>query len=199
MSDENNDEFLILTERLELRELKSDDSTDLDFIVTLLNEPSFLRFIGDRGVRSRDDAVKYIANGPNQMMKQHRFALLRVALRSDTQRPIGLCGVLKRDALEFPDIGFAFLPAYWSQGYAFEAAQAAIQDVRARLPAEVRRILAIASADNVASIRLLTKLGFIRQSTIKLTPEATDTVELFANDPPAAPVDTASQLTSHSV
>lgn len=194
-----NDEFVILTDRLELRELNSTDSTDLDFIVALLNEPSFLRFIGDRGVRSRDDAIKYILNGPNHMMQQHRFALLRVALRSDIQRPIGLCGVLKRDALELPDIGFAFLPAYWSQGYAFEAAQAAIHDVRARLPATVSRILAIASPDNVASIRLLTKLGFIRQSTIKLTPEATDTVELFANDA-AAPDDAAaaSQLAPDS-
>jgi ribosomal-protein-alanine N-acetyltransferase len=169
----------ILTDRLQLTQLTD---VDADFIVELLNSPAFLRFIGDRGVRSHADALVYIANGPRHMMQEHGFALLRVALRTDAGQPLGICGVLKRDALDLPDVGFAFLPQFWSQGYAFEAADAAIRDARQRVPG-LARVLAIASPDNEASIRLLKKLGFTHQQTMKLTPTATDEVELFANDP----------------
>lgn len=183
----------IETDRLQLTELTD---ADADFIVALLNSPAFLRFIGDRGVKSRADALQYIANGPRHMMQAHGFALLRVALRSDPAQPLGICGVLKRDALDLPDVGFAFLPQFWAQGYAFEATAAAMRDARQRVPG-LTRLLAIASPDNEASIRLLKKLGFTHQQTMKLTPTATDEVELFAHEPPSPPpVATQSELGS---
>src|SRR2546429_7874449 len=94
------------TKRLNLRWLDVDDA---DFIVELLNDPSFIRFIGDKGVRSLDDARNYILNGPVASYEQFGFGLYATDLK-ETHVPIGICGILKRDTLPHPDIGFAFLP-----------------------------------------------------------------------------------------
>lgn len=164
------------TARLALTELSD---ADAEFIRGLLNEPSFLRYIGDRGVRNVDDAKRYIQDGPAAMYSKYGFGLLRVGLKPDGT-PIGICGVLKRDALPEPDLGFSLLPAYWSQGYAFEAADAVVGDVRCRLG--LGRILAITSPDNDASIRLLGKLGFRFERMMRLAEDAGE-VRLFANEP----------------
>jgi RimJ/RimL family protein N-acetyltransferase len=111
---------VIETERLLLRKLSLDDA---GFIVELLNEPSFLQFIGDKGVRSLDDARAYIQQGPMAMYEQHGFGLFLTALKEGNE-PIGMCGLIKRESLPDVDIGFAFLPAFWSRGYALEAATA---------------------------------------------------------------------------
>src|SRR5262249_38684677 len=105
------------TARLRLRDLAP---ADAPFILTLLNEPSFIRNIGDRGVRTLDAARAYIENGPVASYARHGFGLYLVELLA-SGAPIGICGILKRDALPDPDLGFAFLPAYWKQGYAFES------------------------------------------------------------------------------
>jgi len=139
------------TERLSLRKLTVDDA---EFILALLNEPSFLRYIGDKKVRSLDDARQYILNGPVASYERHGFGLNCVELR-ESHTPIGMCGLLKREELPDPDIGFALLPDFWNQGFAFEAAEAVLKDAR-NLP----RILAITSLDNEASISLLQRLGF---------------------------------------
>ena len=139
------------TERLSLRKLTVDDA---EFILALLNEPSFLRYIGDKKVRSLDDARQYILNGPVASYERHGFGLNCVELR-ESHTPIGMCGLLKREELSDPDIGFALLPDFWNQGFAFEAAEAVLKDAR-NLP----RILAITSLDNEASISLLQRLGF---------------------------------------
>jgi len=139
------------TERLSLRKLTVDDA---EFILALLNEPSFLRYIGDKKVRSLDDARQYILNGPVASYERHGFGLNCVELR-ESHTPIGMCGLLKREELPDPDIGFALLPDFWNQGFAFEAAEAVLKDAR-NLP----RILAITSLDNEASINLLQRLGF---------------------------------------
>lgn len=152
---------------------------DAGFICGLLNEPSFLRYIGDRGVRTVEDASRYIREGPAAMYAKYGYGLLRVGLRPGGT-PIGICGVLKRDALPEPDLGFSLLPAYWSQGYAFEAADAVMQHARARL--RLGRILAITSPDNEASIRLLGKLGFRFERMMRLTGDAGE-VRLFVNEP----------------
>ena len=159
------------TERLLLRRMTVDDA---EFILTLLNEPSFLRYIGDKQVRNLEDARQYILNGPVASYERHGFGLLLVALR-DSQTPIGMCGLLKRDELPDPDIGFALLPDFWSKGFAFEAAEAVLND--ARLP----RILAITSLENEASIGLLQKLGFRFEKLTKLTDEG-EQLRLFVRE-----------------
>lgn len=152
---------------------------DAEFIHEVLNEPSFLQYIGDRGVRSLDDARRYIREGPVAGYERYGYGLLRVALRTDGT-PIGICGVLRRDALPEPDLGFSLLPAYWSQGYALEAAAAVMRDARRRLG--LGRVLAITSPDNDPSIRLLGRLGFRFERMMRLAEDAAE-VRLFVNEP----------------
>jgi RimJ/RimL family protein N-acetyltransferase len=146
--------IVLETERLILRHFNTDDAP---FILTLLNEPAFLRYIGDKKVRTLDDARQYILNGPRASYERHGFGLCQVELKH-AHAPIGMCGLLKRDELPDPDIGFAFLPDYRNKGFAFEAAAAVLKDARERL--KLNRILAIVNPDNDASIKLLQKLGF---------------------------------------
>jgi len=164
------------TERLVLKQLAD---CDADFIRGLLNEPSFLRYIGDRGVRTTDDARRYIQDGPVASYARYGFGLLRVALKAgDT--PIGICGVLKRDTLPEPDLGISLLPAWWSKGYAHEAASAVMD--HARGPLSLGRILAITSVDNESSIKLLGKLGFRFERMIRLGDDSKE-LRLFASEP----------------
>lgn len=158
------------TERLFLRGLVVSDAP---FILTLLNEPSFLRFIGDKKVRTIQDAEQYILNGPVASYERHGFGLCLVELKQ-THTPIGICGLLKRDELPDPDIGFAFLPDFWNKGFAFESSAAVLKDARDRLNLE--RILAITNQDNEPSIKLLQKLGLQIERVIKMS---TDSTELF--------------------
>lgn len=150
---------------------------DAPFILALVNDPDWLRYIGDRQVRSLEDARAYIAKGPAAMHARHGHSLLLVALHDGT--PIGLCGLLRRDTLEQPDLGFAFLPQYRGQGYALEAAAATLADGRDRLG--LRRILAITAPDNTASGRLLEKLG-LRCAGLRLLPGETREVKLYSVD-----------------
>ena len=164
---------LLETPRLELRRLTEDDAP---FILELLNEPSFIRNIGDRGVRTIDEARGYIAQGPIASYARFGFGLYLVEL-TPPRTPIGICGILKRDELPDPDIGFAFLPAHWSKGYAREAAEAVKAYARDTLAQP--RLLAIVSPSNDSSIRLLEKLGFAFTSLMRLTPEAEE-LKLYA-------------------
>ena len=152
------------TPRLTLRELQMSDA---EFVLELLNEPSFKKFIGDKRVRNIAEAELYIANGPGASYARHDFGLLLVHLRDAVATPIGICGLLQRDTLAHPDIGFAYLPAFWGCGYGFEAASAVLQDARERLRLE--QLLGLTSPENVASIRLLEKLGLHFERVIHLT------------------------------
>ena len=160
------------TERLLLRPITVDDA---EFILALLNEPSFLRYIGDKQVRNVEDARQYILNGPIASYERHGLGLLLVELR-DSHTRIGMCGLLKRDELPEPDIGFALMPDFWNKGFAFEAAQAVLQDARDRLI--LQRILAITSLDNDASIKLLERLGFKFDRVTRLAPDREE-IKLF--------------------
>jgi len=160
------------TERLMLRAFTADDA---EFILTLLNEPSFLQYIGDKKVRNLDDARQYILNGPVASYEKHGFGLCLVELK-EPHTPIGMCGLLKRDELPDPDIGFALLPDFWNKGFAFEASTAVLNDARERL--NLQRILAITSVDNHASINLLQRLGFRFEGLRKLAPDR-EPVKLF--------------------
>lgn len=155
------------TARLKLREFVVDDA---EFVLGLLNEPSFIEFIGDRGVRTRHDAERYLQEGPIASYRKHGHGLMRVSLR-DGDVPIGMCGLVKRDTLPDPDIGFALLPAFWNQGYVTEAAQAAMQHGREALG--MRVILGITTPGNVRSIAVLQKLGlsFLEEKPLGDRPE----------------------------
>lgn len=166
---------ILETERLVIRKLSADDA---EFIVELLNQPSFLRYIGDKGVRNNVDAVQYIQTGPLASYERFGFGLYLVELK-ETGVPIGICGLLKRDSLPDVDVGFAFLPAYWSQGYALESAAAVMNYGKEVLG--LRRIVAITSPDNDASIRLLEKLGLRFEGMIKLSSDQSE-VRLFGSD-----------------
>jgi RimJ/RimL family protein N-acetyltransferase len=160
------------TQRLFLRPFTVDDA---QFVLTLLNEPSFIRYIGDKQVRNLDDARQYLLNGPIASYEHHGFGLCLVELR-ESRTPVGMCGLLKREELPDPDIGFAFLPDVWNQGFGFEAATAVLHDARERL--ELDRVLAITSLDNEASIKLLERLGFRFERVTKLL-ASSEQVKLF--------------------
>jgi len=145
---------MLETTRLSLRLFAPDDAP---FILRLLNEPSFLQHIGDKGVRDLEGAQGYLTNGPLASYARHGHGLMAVVLKA-TGEPIGMCGLLKRDNLDHPDLGYAFLPEFWSKGYAMEAAKATL-DHGAKVLG-FRTILAIVSQGNAASIKLLEKLGF---------------------------------------
>lgn len=161
------------TERLALRRLEPGDA---EFILELLNDPSFLRFIGDKGVRNLDDARRYIANGPVASYERFGFGLYLTALKEGGV-PIGICGLLKRDSLDDVDVGFAFLPRYWSKGYALEAASAVMAYGRESLG--LKRIVAVVSPGNDASIRLLLKLGLKLERMVRLEGEGPE-LQLFS-------------------
>jgi len=167
--------IVLETARLTLRHLSIGDA---EFILRLLNEPSFLRYIGDKGVRNLDDARQYILNGPVASYERNGFGLYLVELKDDGT-PIGISGLVKRDTLPEPDIGFAFLPAYWSQGYAVESAAAVMTYAREVLG--LTRIAAITSPDNNASEKLLGKIGLRFERMIKLSDDG-DEAKLFASE-----------------
>ena len=162
------------TERTTLREVCADDA---EFILDLLNQPSFIKYIGDRNVRSVAGAVEYIESRFASSYRQFGFGMWAVELK-ETETPIGICGFVKRDSLPDADIGFAFLPQFEKKGYAFESAAAAMKYGRDVLG--LKRVLAITSQDNESSGRLLEKLNFKFESLIILLPDAEE-LKLFSS------------------
>jgi RimJ/RimL family protein N-acetyltransferase len=144
----------------------------------LLNEPSWLRCIGDRGVKSVADARNYILNGPIASYEKHGFGFYIVELKQ-TGIQLGICGLAKRDFLDDVDIGYAFLPQFWGQGYAFEAARAVLLYAQNELG--LKRIVATTRTENTSSARLLGKLGLHLQQMIKSS-DGTRELQLFAMD-----------------
>lgn len=140
------------------------DASDSALIVELLNQPSWIRFIGDKGVRTHEDALRYLERGPIAMYRSAGYGLFAVEL-NETRERMGMCGLIKRDTLTDVDLGFAFLPSFWRRGYAFEAATAVLSYGRQAL--SLRRIVAIVSKDNDRSRTLLERLGFRLESVMK--------------------------------
>ena len=164
--------MILSTARLSIRELVEGDAA---FIVQLLNDPAFLQYIGDKGVRTLEDARDYINSGPRAMYAEFGFGLWVVQLPDET--PIGLCGLLKRPVLDDVDLGFAMLPKFRRAGYTFEAASAVMAYARDTL--RLDRVVAIVNPDNDASARLLERLGFSFEETRTVFPDA-QPVKLFA-------------------
>ena len=160
------------TARLTLRELEHRDDR---FILELLNEPGFLRYIGDKGVRSAADARLYLDQGPRDSYARHGFGLYAACLPDGT--PVGMCGLVQRDGLDHADLGFAFLERFWGQGYAAESARAVLAEAFSTL--RLPRVVAITSLDNEASIAVLTKVGFTFERLIRLR-EVGEPVRLFS-------------------
>jgi len=165
--------MILETDRLQLRLLSLDDA---EFILRLLNEPSFIQNIGDRGVRTIDDARAYILKGPVASYEKFGFGLWMVETRSEAA-PVGICGLLKRDVLEDVDIGYALLPEFWSQGYALESASAVMSYASEKLG--LKRVVAVTNSDNKSSIRLLEKMGFKYERMVRLS-EGAPEIKLFA-------------------
>jgi [ribosomal protein S5]-alanine N-acetyltransferase len=164
---------VIKTSRLDLREL---DFGDAEFILQLLNEAAFIRFIGDKGVRTLSEARDYIQQGPVDSYARNGFGLYAACLRDGT--PIGICGLVKREGLNAPDVGFAFLSRYWSLGYAVESAAAVLAHARETL--RIKRIVAITSPDNESSIAVLEKIGMKFERMIRLVDHSPE-LKLFGS------------------
>ena len=160
------------TDRLILRPMKEEDA---EFILELLNEPSFIQNIGDRNVRTMDDARSYIVNGPVASYTKNGFGLYLVVLK-ETNETIGICGLIKRDGLEDVDIGYALLPRFWSKGYAVEAARTT--KAYAKDVIGLKRIVAIVDPLNEGSIRVLEKIGLHYEKMVRLSANDID-LKLF--------------------
>ncbi len=169
---------MIVTEtaRTRLREITVDDAP---FICALLNEPSFLRYIGDRSVRTPDDAAQFIESRYRQSYVDHGYGLYVIESREDAT-PFGICGFVRRAALPHADLGFALLSPYEGQGYASEAAAAVLTHGRDVLG--LTRVLAIAQADNSRSHALLLRIGFARDGVITMPGEDVP-LALFSHEP----------------
>lgn len=163
------------TERLILRHLTVEDS---EFILELLNDPSWLRFIGDKGIRTIEAARDYILKSLVAMYERLGFGLYLTELKGDGI-PIGICGLIKRDSLEDVDLGFAFLPKFRGEGYAYESASAVM--AYGKRTFGLNRLAAITSPDNYISARLLEKLGFNFERMVKLSDDSAE-IKLFTID-----------------
>jgi len=161
------------TSRLRIRHLTAADAA---FTCKLLNEPSFIENIADRGVRSELDALHYLADGPIKSYQQHGYGLFIVE-QCSTAEPIGFCGLLFRDFLQETDIGFALLPKFCGQGYAFEAASAVMHFGYSSL--KLKRIVGLTSAGNTSSIKLLSRLGLRFEKMVKMQPSE-EYVQLYS-------------------
>lgn len=170
----------ITTARLTLREFVP---ADADFVHALMNSPGWLQFIGDRQIRSTEDARRYLEAGPIASYARHGFGLLQVLTRDAATR-VGMCGLLQRDSLEEVELGFAFLPAHAGRGYATEAARAVLADARERLG--LCRVAAVVQPDNAASFRVLAKLGFHFERQVQLAAGA-PALHLLLCERPATP------------
>ena len=162
------------TNRLALRQFTLDDAA---LMLAVLSDPDFIRYVGDRGVRTLDAARAYLSNRVTPSYAQNGFGMYVVARRSDGEM-VGICGLVKRPGLADVDIGYAILPAHRGQGYARESASAVLDLAHGTFGLE--RVVAIVNPDNAESIRLLEDLGMIREGTVRLTPDAPELV-LYAH------------------
>ena len=152
----------ILTERLSLTSLKARDAA---FLLALINTPSWIKYIGDRQVHSLMAAKAYLKKGSMQHEKDHGFGMRKMTLTA-TGQPIGICGIVRREGLPLPDLGFALLPEHEGHGYAFEAARSVLA-VDAHIW-NITEVSAITTLENDRSIALLHRLGFIQEGDIQL-------------------------------
>ncbi len=153
---------IIETQRLNLRLL---NKTDVKMIFKLLNEPTFIENIGDKGIKNLHDALNYIEQGPLAMYQELGFCLYCCQLKG-VEKTIGISGLIKRDGIDYPEVGFAFLQEYCHQGFGYESANVVLTYAKEKL--NIKLLNAICNPSNIGSINLLHKLGFTYQGNIKL-------------------------------
>lgn len=163
------------TDRLVLRYFHADD---VEFVVRLLNEPSFIEHIGDKGVRTAEEANQYLLDGPLDSYERFGYGLNMVELK-ETGEPIGMCGLVRRENLDDADIGYAFLEKHWSKGYARESAEAVLNHARETFG--LGRIVAIVTPENHSSIKLLEKIGLKFQRAIRMSDDDVE-LKFFVSD-----------------
>lgn len=168
--------MILETDRLQLCKITPND---VEFIFELLNTPTWLQYIGDKGIKTLADARDYIITGPMASYNKHDFGLWLVKLKQE-QIPIGMCGLIKRDYLENVDIGFALLPQYTGKGYAYEAAKATLDYAQTNLA--LKKIVAFTNTDNEHSISLLKKIGLSFDKMITI-PNDSKELMLFSTSP----------------
>lgn len=151
---------ILETSRLIIEEAVLEDAP---FIFKLLNSPNWIEYIGNRGIKDQDDAKAYIRDSLIGSYRSNGFGLYKVSLKSN-ESPIGICGLLQRDFLDHPDIGFATLPEFEGQGYTFEAAHAIVDHSIEKMGYST--ILAITSPKNIKSQNLLSKLGLTKVDSL---------------------------------
>ncbi|MEL7058455.1 MAG: GNAT family N-acetyltransferase [Acidobacteriota bacterium] len=173
---------MLETDRLRIRRLTA---ADADFLLELLNDPDFLRQIGDRGVRRYEQAIRYVIDGPDAMFERHGVGLMAVVEKA-SGASVGICGLLRRAELEGFDLGFAFLAAARGRGYATEASRRVLDDAISRLDLGPS-VLAITAPGNDASARVLSKLGFVARGRRSLHDEGEE-IELYALELPSGSV-----------
>jgi [ribosomal protein S5]-alanine N-acetyltransferase len=156
-------EIVIETERLILRKFTVDDAA---FMLEMLNTPTWLRFIGDRNVRTLEEAENYLLNGNIRSYREYGFGFYIVVIK-ETQESIGICGIVKREGLEDVDIGFAFFQQFMGNGYGYESAAAVLNYALNDL--KIKRIVAIVDPENVVSIGLIKKIGLQFEKMIQLS------------------------------
>jgi RimJ/RimL family protein N-acetyltransferase len=154
---------VLQTVRLTVRHF---NRADAPFILELLNEPSWVQYIGDKAIKTLGDAERYIENGPVTMYSRLGFGLYLVELTGSGES-LGMCGLIKRDSLQDVDLGFAFLSRFWGHGYAYESAAAVLS--HAKMPLGLDRVVAITLPTNQAASKLLRKLGFTLERMIAAT------------------------------
>jgi RimJ/RimL family protein N-acetyltransferase len=156
--------YILHTERLHMRQLTE---ADAPFMHRMMNSEGWLQFIGDRHIRTHDDAAAYLRNVYIPHYATHGFGFYVVSLIGNDE-PLGLCGLIKRDGLEDVDIGFAFLPEYQGKGYAFEAAKEVLNFAATK---GITNVVAITTPDNETSISLLKKIGLAQHKSIEMNGE----------------------------
>ena len=172
MSDDGNE---LVTRRLHLRWMTA---ADAGLLLAIWNDPAFMLHVGDRGVRTLEEAVEAFHEGPGQLYRDYGYGPYRVALK-ETDEAIEICGIFRREGLPDPDIGFAFLPAFVGKGFGGEAARAVVSHARDALG--FRRLTAIVSPGNLASIGLIEKLGLRFERMMRMPGTDTDS-SLYAID-----------------
>lgn len=138
---------------------------DAPFFVELMNTPHFKKYIGDRNINSIQDAEESLKNGILKSYDQHGFSYYKLQLKSNPEHTIGIVGLLKREYLDHPDIGFAFLPEFEGQGYGYEASMATLQLAKTKF--NMNKVCAITQDNNANSIKLIEKLGLTFEKRVK--------------------------------
>jgi RimJ/RimL family protein N-acetyltransferase len=164
---------ILETKRLILRKFTLDDTA---FILELLNTEGWIKYIGEKNVKTTDQAREYLESGPLKSYRNNGFGLALVELKAD-HIPIGMCGLINRDYLDYLDIGFAFLPNHSGHGYAFEIVKKTVEYAFGEL--EQEKLLAITLPQNYSSIKLLTKIGFRYDKTF-ISPDTNEELCLYS-------------------